>query len=180
MSVVGALLAATAAFAQDDLAITPENRWVIDALSELQNKGLLVGYRPFAIVNDPHMAKTRYVLASATNAAYLKLTGLKVSIQSQIDSMYKRSASCVDLDLLRAELNDLKGQVEGFQTYDKNVWDLIKLSRYFYKDLHEQGIDFIAMRRDLEEMRVRYCSGYGSVAYAKSDPRLGAKYKPSK
>ena len=156
----GLLLVATPGLAQqDEFPITPENRWVIDALVKMQNKGILVGYRPFGIERDSHQARTRYVLASATHATYQKLKGMLASIQARIDDLYLHRTDGASLESFRAELVDLKAQVNRFDDYDENVRDLIKLSRLFSRKLRDQGVNVLRMRRELEDMRVRYCSG---------------------
>jgi hypothetical protein len=178
--IVVSTLCLGSASAQDDFTVTAENKWVIEALAKMQTKGLLVGYQPFTIENSPHQARTRIVLASATHAAYLKLQGMLGDIRARIEALDKRIAAEEDLESLRAELTSIKLQVEAFHDYDKNVRDLIKLSHYFFEELRAQGVDYIAMRRDLKDMTLRYCSGYRSYVFVKDDPRMGAKYKPRK
>ena len=180
LAIILACLFGSACIAQDesDLVVTAENRWVIDALWDLQAEGILVGYRPFKIENDPHQARTRYILARATHSAYLKLTEIRDNLKARIDAVYREMNSGADLGSLQGELTSLKEQVDGFFRYDKNVRDLIKLSRYFYKELDAQGVDLVAMRRELADMTLRYCTGFRSFPFNKNDPRVGAKNKP--
>jgi hypothetical protein len=169
-----ALVAAAHASPQhEDFAYSPENRWVYDSLNKMMGKGILVGFRTFRPRGDAHQAQTRIVFAMATHAAYSKLRGMMGALQQRI----AETRELADIHVLRAELDELREQVRGFGGYDEDIRDLIKLSRTFSKELQDLGVNILAMRRELSDLRER-TPGCWRVRFAKDDPRIGVKCGP--
>src|SRR6185436_10320508 len=103
-AVLGAMLIAPA-FAQENFPDVPENHWVFQALLNMKNEGILVGY-PDGLFRGGRPA-SRYELAGAINAAYQKLKGMIAGLQTQIDAMGNQS----DIDQIKRELAELKSQL---------------------------------------------------------------------
>lgn len=169
-----ALVVAANAFSQhEEFAYSQENQWVRDSLNRMGGKGILVGFRHFNPRRDPHQAQTRTVIAMATHAAYSKLLGMFRDLQVRGENLYQ----IADVEVLRAELEKMKEEVRGFDGYDEDLRDLIKLSRTFSKELQDLGVNVLAMRRELSDMRGRTCSGW-KASFEKQDPRYLVKHKP--
>lgn len=170
---VALVAAAGAAPQREDFAYTPENRCVYDSLNRMMGKGILVGFRTFDPRGNAHQAQTRIVFAMATHAAYSKLRGMMGGLQQRIAEI----GELTDVNVIRAELEELREQVRGFGEYDEDIRDLIKLSRTFSRELQDLGVNILAMRRELSDLRERTCGGW-RVRFAKDDPRISAKHKP--
>jgi len=169
-----ALVVAVNAFGQhEEFAYSQENQWVRDSLNRMAGKGILVGFRSFIPRRDPHQAQTRIVIAMATHAAYSKLLGMKGRLQQWSDEISQIN----DVEVAHAELAKLKEQVRGFDGYDEDLRDLLKLSRTFSKELQDLGVNVLEMRGDLSDMRSRTRSGW-RASFAKKYPRFGSKQKP--
>lgn len=129
-----------------------ENAWAISALANLQDVGILVGHRPFAIEQDPHQARTERILASATYSAYIKLSSLFTYLDERITALRSTDPS----ESTRTEIEALEAQLVAGRKYHKNIRDLIKLSHYFSAELCSQGVDDVEMRTDLGDLLNRH------------------------
>src|SRR6185436_8479790 len=147
-AVLGAMLIAPA-FAQENFPDVPENHWVFQALLNMKNEGILVGY-PDGLFRGGRPA-SRYELAGAINAAYQKLKGMIGGLQSQIDAIkdgMKPGANQADIDALKAQLDDLKQQLAGMSKWGDDIANLKRMASTFEKDLAGLGVDVEAMKKD--------------------------------
>jgi hypothetical protein len=147
-AVLGTMLVIPA-LAQDQFPDVPENHWVYDALLNMKNEGILVGYPDGRYRGG--RAATRYELAGAINAAYQKLKGMISGLSSRIDSMQGMG----DLDAIKAELASLKSQLAGMSRYGDDIAALQRMASTFEKDLAGLGVDVEAMKKDLADLATR-------------------------
>ena len=86
-AVIVAAIAAPA-FAQDNFPDTPANHWAYEAVARLKKDGILSGY-PDGLFRGSRPA-TRFELAAAVHAAYLKLKVSSDGLNSQIDTLKQK------------------------------------------------------------------------------------------
>jgi hypothetical protein len=155
----GALLGAAMvvpAFAQsgEQFPDVPENHWVYQALLNMKNEGILVGY-PDGMFRGGRPA-SRYELAGAINAAYQKLRGMIMGLQEQIDAIKGMPGGNPDeMAALRRELDALKAQVAAMSRYGDDIDALKRMTATFERDLAAMGVDVEAMKRDLADLAER-------------------------
>jgi len=154
----GALLGAAMvvpAFAQgEQFPDVPENHWVYQALLDMKNEGILVGY-PDGMFRGGRPA-SRYELAGAINAAFQKLKGMIGGLQSQIDALKNMpGGNAEEMAALRRELDALKQQVAAMSRYGDDIDALKRMTATFERDLAAMGVDVEAMKRDLADLAER-------------------------
>jgi hypothetical protein len=147
-AVLGAMLVMPS-LAQDQFPDVPENHWVYQALLNMKNEGILVGY-PDGLFRGGRPA-SRYELAGAINAAYQKLKGMIGGLQSQIDAIKEMG----DLAAIRRELDALKSQLAAMGKYGDDIAALQRMASTFEKDLAALGVDVEAMKKDLADLATR-------------------------
>jgi hypothetical protein len=135
----------------------PENHWVFQALLNMKNEGILVGY-PDELFRGARPA-TRYELAGAINAAYQKLKGMIGGLQNQIDAIKgmggAEGVSKADFDAMKAELDKLKQDLASMSRWGDDIANLKKMVATFEKDLAGLGVDVEAMKKDLSDLAAR-------------------------
>jgi len=155
----GALLGAAMivpAFAQgEQFPDVPENHWVYQALLNMKNEGILVGY-PDEMFRGGRPA-SRYELAGAINAAFQKLKGMIGGLQSQIDALKGMTGSGdpEQMAALRRELDALKTQLNAMNRYGDDIDALKRMAATFERDLAAMGVDVEAMKRDMADLADR-------------------------
>ena len=96
------------AFAQsgEQFPDVPENHWVYQALLNMKNEGILVGYPDGMFRGGRPMS--RYEAAGMMNSAFQKLKGMINGLQSQIDAIRDGTQGPnPDLPAIRRELDAL-------------------------------------------------------------------------
>jgi len=144
------------ALAQENFPDIPENHWVFQALLNMKQEGILVGY-PDGLFRGQRPA-SRYELAGAINAAYQKLKGMMGGLQSQIDALKEAGPggiSKAELDALRADLERLKSDMDAMRKYGDDIAALQRMATQFEKDLAGLGVDVEAMKKDLSDLAAR-------------------------
>ena len=91
MGVVGA-------YAMDQFPDVPDNHWAYEALENMRAEGILVGY-PDGLFRGSRPL-SRYELAVAINAAYMRLMGVTDGLKAQIDELEDMVA---DIDIPKVE-----------------------------------------------------------------------------
>lgn len=144
------------AFAQgEQFPDVPENHWVYQALLNMKNEGILVGY-PDEMFRGGRPA-SRYELAGAINAAFQKLKGMIGGLQSQIDALKGMTGSGdpEQMAQLRRELDALKAQLASMSRYGDDIDALKRMAATFERDLAAIGVDVEAMKRDMADLADR-------------------------
>ncbi len=144
----------------DNFPDAPEYHWAYQALLNMKNEGILVGY-PDGLFRGGRPA-SRYEMAAAIDRAYQKLKGMLGGVQNQIDALNRKIddmgdnyASKADLAALRDALNDLKRQLDGMKGWGDDIAALKRMADMFQKDLAKMGVDVEAMKKDLADMGAR-------------------------
>lgn len=152
--VLGAALAVPSFAQGDQFPDVPENHWVYQALLNMKNEGILVGY-PDGMFRGGRPA-SRYELAGAINAAFQKLKGMIMGLQDQIDAINRMpGGNAEEMAALRRELNALKDQVAAMGRYGDDIANLQRMAATFERDLAAMGVDVEAMKRDLADLAER-------------------------
>ncbi len=145
------------AFAQgEQFPDVPENHWVYQALLNMKNEGILVGY-PDGMFRGGRPA-SRYELAGAINAAFQKLKGMIGGLQSQIDALKGMTGQGGDPEVMaqmRRELDALKAQMDSMARYGDDIDALKRMAATFERDLAAIGVDVEAMKRDMADLADR-------------------------
>jgi BMFP domain-containing protein YqiC len=138
----------------------PEYHWVWDALLNMKNEGILVGY-PDGLYR-PGRPASRAELAAAVNSAYEKLRGMINGLQNQVDTLNRKigdverglanKADRSELAALRDALNALKADVDTIKGWKRIIDDLQRLSDLFREELREIRGDVDAMKSDLADL----------------------------
>lgn len=153
-ALIGAAVAASAVAQDGQFPDVPENHWVYTALLNMKNNGILVGY-PDGMFRGARPA-SRYELAGAINAAYMKLKSMMDGMQREIDALKNRPmGNADDIAAMRRELDALKAQVAGMARYGEDIEMLKRLMQTFERDLAAIGVDVEAMKRDLADLADR-------------------------
>ncbi len=125
-----------------------ENHWAFTALDQLKKDGILVGY-PDGLYRGERPA-TRFELAAAVHAAYLKIKTQSDSLNGQIDALKQKmdqgGVSKADYDNLKNAIQEL---VASKPDYFKDIADLKKLMKEFEPELTALGADMDAVRKQL-------------------------------
>lgn len=144
----------------DNFPDAPEYHWAYQALLNMKNEGILVGY-PDGLFRGGRPA-SHYEMAAAIDRAYQKLKGMLGGVQNQIDALNRKIddmgdnwASKADLAALRDALNDLKRQLDGMKGWGDDIAALKRMADMFQKDLAKMGVDVEAMKKDLADMGAR-------------------------
>lgn len=150
-----ALFVPVLAQAQDNFPDTPANHWAFDALSRLKKDGILVGY-PDGLYRGGRPA-SRYELAAAVHAAYLKVKGSADGLSSQISELQAKASkgsevTKADLDALKASLDALNASKPD---YSKDLADLNKLMKEFEPELTALGANISDLHKDMAAMTAR-------------------------
>src|SRR5688500_4095961 len=152
--VLGAALAVPSFAQGEQFPDVPENHWVYQALLNMKNEGILVGY-PDGMFRGGRPA-SRYELAGAINAAYQKLRGMIMGLQDQIDAIEDMpGGNQEEMAALRRELDALKQQVAAMGRYGDDIANLQRMAATFERDLAAMGVDVEAMKRDLADLAKR-------------------------
>ncbi len=160
---LGAVLTASAvpAFSQDNFPDVPDNHWAWQALKNMKDAGLLVGY-PDGLFRGARPA-SRYELAVAIHATYQHLKGLidglqaqQKALQDKVDSMSTEGFATKDeLRQVRDALATVSAAVDGMKSWGDDISALKKMSSTFEKELASMGVDVEAMKKGLQELMDR-------------------------
>src|SRR5688572_924934 len=152
--VIGAALAVPSFAQGDQFPDVPENHWVYQALLNMKNEGILVGYPDGMFRGGRPMS--RYEAAGMMNSAFQKLKGMINGLQSQIDAIRDGTQGPnPDLPAIRRELDALKAQVAAMGRYGDDIANLQRMAATFERDLAAMGVDVEAMKRDLADLAER-------------------------
>lgn len=149
-AVLGSLLMAPVFAQTDQFPDVPENHWVYQALLNMKDQGILVGY-PDGLFRGNRPA-SRYELAGAINSAYEKLRGMIAGLQSQVDALKNMTPGD---DSWRQELERLRQEIASMRNWGQMITDLQRMQQTFEKDLAALGVDVEAMKRDLSDLAAR-------------------------
>ncbi|MCH8275333.1 MAG: S-layer homology domain-containing protein [Armatimonadetes bacterium] len=108
----------------------PEYHWAYAALLNMKREGILVGY-PDGLFRGGRPT-SRYELASAINAAYLKLRGMVGGVTNQIDALnsqidalkgysHDEYLTASDLDSLRSALEQLRSDLNAMKGWGDDI-----------------------------------------------------------
>lgn len=152
-TVLGALVVAPFAAAQDNFPDVPDNHWAFEALARLKKDGILVGY-PDGKYRGARPA-SRYELAVAIHAAYVNLKNVTDGLQAQIDALKGSigTGNGGDIQSLRDALTALQNEQSANKA--QNIRDLQALSDRFQKELSTLGVDVEQMKKDLADLNDR-------------------------
>lgn len=158
-AVMATSVISASAFAQDPFPDTQENHWAYEALQNLKNEGILVGY-PDGYFRGSRFL-TRYELAVALNAAYTKLKGMIDGLDGKIralDEMIKSGPGGVtaeQLKELREELAALRAAQDSMKGWGDEIAALKRMASTFEKELASLGVDVEQMKKDLASLNDR-------------------------
>jgi hypothetical protein len=154
-ALLGAAMVVPALAQGEQFPDVPENHWVYQALLNMKNEGILVGY-PDEMFRGGRPA-SRYELAGAINAAFQKLKGLMNGMQSQIDALkgMTQGGDPEAMAALRRELDALKAQLASMSRYGDDIDALKRMAATFERDLAAIGVDVEAMKRDMADLADR-------------------------
>jgi hypothetical protein len=144
------------ALAQENFPDVPDNHWAYEALKNMKNDGLLVGY-PDGLFRGQRPA-SRYELAVAIHATYQKLKGMYDGLDSQIKALSASldgKADKADLQNLRDALTALQNDVAGMKAWGDDIANLKKLADKFDKEIASLGVDVEAMKKDIGDIKDR-------------------------
>lgn len=144
------------AMAQDNFPDTPDNHWAYEALGKLKKDGLLVGY-PDGLYRGGRPA-SRYELAVAIHAVYLKMKDVTDGLDSQIKALSDKAGQGGNADEvknLRDALTALQADVAAMKGYGDDMANLKKLADTFQKELQSLGVDVEAMKKDIGDLKDR-------------------------
>ncbi len=144
------------AMAQDNFPDTPDNHWAYEALGKLKKDGLLVGY-PDGLYRGGRPA-SRYELAVAIHAVYLKMKDVTDGLDSQIKALSDKAGTggnADDVKNLRDALTALQADVAAMKGYGEDISNLKKLTDTFQKELQSLGVDVEALKKDLGDLKDR-------------------------
>jgi len=141
----------------------PEYHWAYEALLNMKNEGILVGY-PDGLYR-PGRPANRAELAAAVNSAYEKLKGMINGLQNQVDTLNRKigdvesglanKADKSELAALRDALNALRAEVETIKGWRRIIDDLQRLVNEFQAELREIRGDVDGMKSDLVDIKRR-------------------------
>lgn len=160
--VLGAAMVVPALAQSDAFPDTPENHWAFDALKEMKNNGLLVGY-PDGLFRGPRPA-SRYELAVAIHATYKHLKNITDGLDSRISDLKRQvdnikvgpgGVSQEELDNLKKGLADLQGQMGNMKAWGDDIANLKKLASTFEKELSSMGVDVEALKKGMSDLADR-------------------------
>lgn len=160
--VLGAAMVAPAFAQSDAFPDTPENHWAYDALKEMKNNGLLVGY-PDGLFRGPRPA-SRYEMAVAIHATYKHLKNITDGLDSRISDLKRQvdnikpgtgGASQQDVDNLKRGLSELQGQLGNMKAWGDDIANLKKLASTFEKELSSMGVDVEALKKGMSDLADR-------------------------
>lgn len=179
LSAVLATTLVSPALAQDNFPDVPDHHWAYEALSNMMQEGILVGY-PDGLFRGGRPA-SRYELAMAINAAYQKLAGMTGGISERIDELERaidarpaQPPGVGDTQALRTELEALRTQVNNMRGWGDDIANLRRLATTFERELASLGVDVEAMKRDLADIdaRVRRLEGVRPAVAISGDVNL--------
>lgn len=152
IAVLGAAVM-TPAFAQDNFPDTPEAHWAAEALTNMKREGILVGY-PDGLYRGGRPA-SRYEMAVALNALWMKIKGMLDGWSGQMDTLMK---ALDELKGLPGEVKDLKDQVAAMKAdmdtmkgWGDTIKNLQKMADMFKDELASMGVDVAAMKKMLAD-----------------------------
>lgn len=162
-AVLGAALVVPA-IAQDAFPDTPENHWAYEALREMKNNGLLVGY-PDGLFRGPRPA-SRYEMAVAIHATYKHLKNITDGLDGRINDLKKTidgwpkggggsTVSQTEIDNLKKALSDLQGQMGSMKAWGTDIANLKKMAGTFEKELSSMGVDVEALKKGMSDLADR-------------------------
>lgn len=156
-AVLGAALVAPVA--AQNFPDTQEWDWAFNAILNLKNEGILVGY-PDGLFR-PGRPASRRELAGALNAAYEKLKGMIGGLQNQIDAINQKIdnmdnfATKAELAALRDQLAQIQRDIQMMKGWGDDIANMKKLVDMLSAELKELGVDVDAMKRDLSDLADR-------------------------
>jgi len=157
-AVIGTMIIAPA-MAQDNFPDVPDNHWAYEALENLKREGILVGY-PDGLYRGGRPA-SRYEMAVAIHAAFMRLKALDDGLDEQIKMLSKKvddmdaELKAADLKGLRDDLAALKTTVAGMQSWKDDIDALKRMADEFKKELAAMGVDVEQMKKDLADHEAR-------------------------
>ncbi len=145
------LLCAASAFAQGPFADVPTDHWAYDAVNELQQKGIVIGY-PDGTFGGKR-AMTRYEFAMAISRM---LPMLDPQLADRVAALESRMKAAED------KMAGMKGEgpaapgadMSGYVT-KADLAKIQKLADEFKDELAQLGVDVDAMRKDLAALTER-------------------------
>ncbi len=148
------------ALAQDNFPDVPTDppHWAMKALEEMKREGILVGY-PDGLFRGGRPA-SRYELAVAVHATYMKLKGMYDGLDSQVKALTDKingmpGGNADDLKALRDQLTSLQNDVNGMKGWGDDISKLKDMASTFEKELASMGVDVEAMKKDLQDLADR-------------------------
>ncbi|MBX3118402.1 MAG: S-layer homology domain-containing protein [Fimbriimonadaceae bacterium] len=158
LSAVMAVALAAPASAQDAFPDTPDNHWAYEALARLKNAGLLVGY-PDGLFRGGRPA-SRYEMAVALNALYMKMMGVTDGLAGQIKALeesisHRGFASAAELRQVRDALAAAQSQIDGMKAWGDEIANLKRMAATFEKELASMGVDVEAMKKGFADLEKR-------------------------
>lgn len=149
-TVLGAALVVPA-MAQSNFPDVPETHWAYKELARMKADGLLVGY-PDGLFRGGRPA-SRYEMAVALHALYMRLKGVTDGLKGQIDDILAKletKADKADVDNLRAALDALKAQMGTVKAEDLAA--VKRMVEEFGPELKALGADVAKMKKDIEDL----------------------------
>jgi len=117
---------------------TPKNHWVYEAMSDLKSTGLLIGY-PDGLGFRRNNDRSRYELAVATNAAFVRAHDMVSGLAQMRESISQRPADAPGAIKDLADWDsEVKFYKKGFVRQQKEILDLIAT---FSPQLSKLGVD---------------------------------------
>ncbi|MBX3118672.1 MAG: S-layer homology domain-containing protein [Fimbriimonadaceae bacterium] len=158
LSAVMAVALAAPASAQDAFPDTPDNHWAYEALARLKNAGLLVGY-PDGLFRGGRPA-SRYEMAVALNALYMKMMGVTDGLAGQIKALEDKInqggfATAAELRQVRDALAAAQSQIDGMKAWGDEIANLKRMAATFEKELASMGVDVEAMKKGFADLEKR-------------------------
>lgn len=159
--VLGAALVIPA-IAQDAFPDTPENHWAYEALREMKNNGLLVGY-PDGLFRGQRPA-SRYEMAVAIHATYKHLKNIADGLDGRINDLKRQvdgirpgtsGVSQADFDNLKNALSQLQSQVGNMRAWGDDIANLKRLAATFERELSSMGVDVEALKKGMSDLADR-------------------------
>jgi hypothetical protein len=153
LALISLSLLSAHAFAQDNFPDTPTNHWAYQALVDLKAAGILVGY-PDGLYRGTR-PMSRYEMAVAMNAAYIKVKSQLDAIQSPLDSLKNSLPTSEDLITLRDLLGRVQDQLDTYKTLGPEISDLKRAADTFELELEQLGVNVEAMKSELNKLSDR-------------------------
>lgn len=151
-------------FAQDNFPDVPENHWAYEALENLKREGILVGYPDGTYKGSRSL--TRYELAVALNAAYLRMKMMHDGLAEQIAEIRRSmgqgggtSTDTAGMKALADRLTAVENQLKGMGNMAADMAAMKRMADEFQKELASMGVDVEGMKKDIAELQKKVAGG---------------------